>query len=46
MVAVKRIHLIGMVDSKARSDCLREIDLLKVNVTLFPVLKPDRFRAS
>ena len=32
-VAIKRIHLFEMIDSKARTDCVKEIALLKVLCT-------------
>lgn len=31
-VAIKRVQLLDMVDSKARADCVKEIQLLKVTV--------------
>ena len=35
-VALKRVKLFGMCDSKARADCVQEIQLLKVNFCTFP----------
>lgn len=32
-VAIKRVQLFEMVDSKARADCIKEIELLKVSYT-------------
>ena len=31
IVALKKIQIFDMVDAKARQDCIKEIDLLKVN---------------
>lgn len=33
IVALKKIQIFDMVDAKARQDCIKEIDLLKVSVT-------------
>lgn len=33
-VALKKVKLSGMFDSKARSDCMKEVQLLKVSVTI------------
>ena len=33
-VALKRVQFLEMVDSKARTDCMKEIQLLKVNITI------------
>ena len=34
-VAIKRVQLFEMVDSQARTDCIKEIQLLKVNFFFF-----------
>lgn len=31
IVALKKIQIFDMVDAKARQDCIKEIDLLKVS---------------